>query len=103
MKIYILISFFTDEIVVHPGELSDTLATLLLFVPSSQYPIMAPVAHSLNKFGICTETPDIVTIIPKTTSPSAGNFSLLNNECGSSWMNAKPGRTYANGIAANSP
>lgn len=86
-------------------QMSLTIALTLVFaaVSVSQYPITLPVAQSEKRLGSCTETPEIVTRTPKMTRPSAGNFSRLNNECASSWMNARPGRMYANGIAAKSP
>lgn len=48
-------------------------------------------------------SPDIETISPKITNAIAGSFSRLNNECGSSLMNIKPGKIYDRGIAAKRP
>lgn len=59
--------------------------------------------QSLPKFGNKTADPQIVTTTPKTTSPTAGSFSRLNNECGSSCIKIKPGKIYDSGIAASSP
>lgn len=75
-------------------QMSLTIVFALVFavVSVSQYPMTVPVAQSEKRFGIWTDTPEIVTKTPKITRPSAGNFSRLKMECGSSWMNAKPGR-----------
>ena len=55
------------------------------------------------KLGNKTAAPANVTIVPNTTRPTAGSFSRLYNEWGSIWIYAKPGKMYANGIAASSP
>lgn len=45
----------------------------------------------------------MVTSAPNITIPRAGNFSRLQIELGSSWIYAKPGSMYANGMAAINP
>lgn len=56
-----------------------------------------------SKFGISTAAPANVIKTPNTTSPTAGSFSRLYREWGSSFKNARPGKMYANGIAENKP
>lgn len=55
------------------------------------------------RLGMSKAQPTNVTILPKATKPTAGSFSRLNIECDSICIYARPGKTYANGIAANKP
>lgn len=47
--------------------------------------------------------PEMETTTPKKTRKIAGNFSRLNKELGSSFMNINPGKMYERGIAVNKP
>lgn len=55
------------------------------------------------RLGMSRAHPTNVTIVPNTTKPTAGSFSRLNIECDSILIYARPGKMYANGIAANKP